>query len=61
MKILCPNCNNILERCDNTYKCKNNHSFDIAKGDYINLILANQKKSKSHSQDQKIQTESVGQ
>ena len=47
MKILCPNCKNILERCDNTYKCKNNHSFDIAKGDYINLILANQKMSKS--------------
>ncbi len=47
MKILCPNCNKPLIKNEKTYSCENNHSFDIAKGDYLNLILANMKKSKN--------------
>lgn len=37
--IICPNCNNRLIENNKTYKCVNNHSFDIAKEGYINLLL----------------------
>ncbi len=47
MNIICPNCKEILEKTNNTYKCINNHSFDISKDGYTNLILANAKKSKN--------------
>jgi len=47
MKILCPNCKEQLINYEKTYKCKNNHCFDVAKEGYVNLILANMKKSKN--------------
>ena len=39
MNILCPVCKQVLNKVDNTYKCINNHSFDIASQGYINLNL----------------------
>ncbi len=47
MKILCPNCKEILQRNEKTYTCPNNHCFDIAKEGYVNLVVANKKKSKN--------------
>ncbi|MDO4197555.1 MAG: methyltransferase domain-containing protein [Erysipelotrichaceae bacterium] len=41
MNILCPHCKNILKRYDNTYRCINGHSFDIARQGYVNLNLHN--------------------
>ena len=41
MNILCPICKNTLTKVDNSYKCLNNHSFDIAKQGYINLSRRN--------------------
>lgn len=41
MKILCPVCKKELIKEKNTYKCINNHSFDIAKQGYLNLNLHN--------------------
>lgn len=41
MKILCPICKNELNRINNSYKCINNHNFDIAKQGYINLNMHN--------------------
>ena len=38
----CPVCHKELEKIDKTYKCCNNHSFDISKKGYVNLMLANQ-------------------
>lgn len=41
MKILCPICKNELSKVGNSYKCINNHNFDIAKQGYINLNMHN--------------------
>ena len=45
MEIICPCCGQRLVKENNTFRCLNNHSFDIAKEGYINLI------GKSHSGD----------
>lgn len=42
----CPVCNLCLEKHEKQYICLNNHSYDIASKGYINLLLANQKKTK---------------
>lgn len=38
----CPVCNLKLNRNLNTYKCEENHSYDISSKGYVNLLLANQ-------------------
>ena len=43
--MLCPNCKETLIKKDNVYICKHNHSFDIAKEGYANLLLSNKKNS----------------
>lgn len=43
---ICPICSSLLEKNLNSYTCKNNHNFDIAKEGYINLLPINKKKSK---------------
>lgn len=45
--ITCPVCSYRLAKnsAGRTYKCGNNHSFDISKGNYVNLLLPNKKKS----------------
>ncbi|MFT5871264.1 MAG: 23S rRNA (guanine745-N1)-methyltransferase [Clostridium sp.] len=42
----CPVCNLSLKKIEKQYVCLNNHSYDIASKGYINLLLANQKKTK---------------
>lgn len=41
----CPVCGNPLTLDERRYHCAENHSFDIAKEGYTNLLLANQKNS----------------
>lgn len=36
---VCPHCEKVLVQEGRTYKCENNHSFDIAKQGYVNLLL----------------------
>lgn len=43
--LACPNCNTLLEEYSDSYKCLNSHSFDKAKQGYVNLLLANHKKT----------------
>ena len=50
MKILCPICRNELKRFDNSYKCINNHNYDIAKQGYINLNLHNSQNTGDNSE-----------
>lgn len=46
--IICPFCQNpLLAISDKSFACELNHTFDIAKEGYINLLPVNQKKSKS--------------
>ncbi|MGI6607922.1 MAG: putative RNA methyltransferase [Erysipelotrichaceae bacterium] len=41
----CPKCQKRIIKDGKRYVCSNNHSYDIAKQGYVNLILANQKSS----------------
>ncbi len=43
--IICPNCKSLLHQFEKTVRCENGHSFDYSKKGYINLLLANQKKT----------------
>lgn len=42
----CPVCDKQLVKRDNSYCCSGKHTYDIAKEGYVNLLLANQMKSK---------------
>jgi 23S rRNA (guanine745-N1)-methyltransferase len=42
----CPVCQKQLVKVDNSYRCNEKHTYDIAKEGYVNLLLANQMKSK---------------
>jgi 23S rRNA (guanine745-N1)-methyltransferase len=42
----CPVCGKQLSKRDNSYSCSQKHTYDIAKEGYVNLLLANQMKSK---------------
>ena len=45
--IACPVCSERLHANDNRWSCTNNHSFDQARYGYLNLLLAQHKKSKA--------------
>ncbi len=49
MKILCPVCKEYLKKQDKSYKCINNHTFDIACQGYLNLNM----KSSDNTGDEK--------
>ena len=44
--LVCPVCNVNIEKIEKTYKCENNHCFDIHKSGYVNLLLSNRMNSK---------------
>lgn len=46
--MICPKCNKPLTLINKTYKCLNNHSYDVSKEGYCNLLL-----SKTNSGDNK--------
>lgn len=47
----CPVCKGILSREGKTYKCSNNHCFDIAKQGYVNLLRSQKSSQKRHGDD----------
>jgi len=49
--LLCPVCREALLLEEQTYRCANNHSFDLAKEGYVNLLLSHQRKSKNPGDD----------
>lgn len=46
MNYQCPLCHQSLTQVDRTFKCENNHQFDLAKEGYVNLMPAHHKRSK---------------
>lgn len=54
--ISCPNCKSVLSKVGNSLKCKHAHSFDFAKEGYVNLLLANQKKTSSPGDNREMIT-----
>jgi 23S rRNA (guanine745-N1)-methyltransferase len=42
---MCPICGQALERENNTYRCAQAHSFDLAREGYVNLLPAHHKKT----------------
>ena len=50
----CPLCQSSLTKQNNMYKCHNNHSFDIAKEGYVNLLPVQQKKSLQPGDDKNM-------
>ena len=45
MKLICPICGQELVRVEKEYRCKNRHSFDIARQGHVNLLTVQMKKS----------------
>ena len=45
MNLLCPICASQLNRVDRQYVCPRNHSFDVARQGYVNLLTVQQKHS----------------
>ena len=43
IKLICPVCSKELTRNDRSYQCEMNHSFDIAKQGYVNLLTHSHK------------------
>ncbi len=49
--LICPVCREALLLEARTYRCENNHCFDLAKEGYLNLLLSHQRKSKNAGDD----------
>lgn len=49
--LICPVCRQTLTKENRSYKCVNNHCFDIAKQGYVNLLQSQQSKLKRHGDD----------
>ncbi|MCM1114211.1 MAG: methyltransferase domain-containing protein [Clostridium sp.] len=45
--LICPVCKEKLNQDNNALKCENNHSFDIAKEGYVNLLLGSKSGDKT--------------
>ena len=45
MRLICPICGNELNKVERSFICPNNHSFDIARQGYVNLLTVQQKHS----------------
>lgn len=54
MDLLCPVCSLPLEKSDRLWRCEKNHSFDIARQGYVNLLTVDRKHAR-HPGDTKEQ------
>lgn len=48
---MCPVCRCDLHSDGKTYTCENNHSFDVSKDGYVNLLMSQQSSLKRHGDD----------
>ena len=54
MELLCPVCRSKLENAERLWRCEKNHSFDIARQGYVNLLTVDKKHAR-HPGDTKEQ------
>ncbi len=50
----CPVCGMTIKRCENSLKCENNHSFDISKEGYVNLLSRSHKSGENTGDNRKM-------
>ncbi len=48
---ICPVCKSRISLFERTYKCPNNHCFDLSKAGYVNLLMSQQSSLKRHGDD----------
>ena len=51
LNLTCPVCGGALECADRTLNCANGHCYDLAKQNYVNLLMRNQSSDKRHGDD----------
>ncbi len=47
----CPVCGGALERVERIFRCEKGHSYDLAKQNYVNLLMSNKSSAKRHGDD----------
>ncbi len=47
----CPVCGGALESLERSLRCEKGHSYDVAKQNYVNLLMSNKSSSKRHGDD----------
>lgn len=52
--LICPVCGAPLEKIERTMRCGKGHSFDLAKQNYVNLLMRNQSADKRHGDDKRM-------
>lgn len=50
-QLKCPVCSAPLQRVERTYRCESGHCYDIAKQNYVNLLMSNRSSDKRHGDD----------
>ena len=50
-KFICPVCKSEITLFERTYKCANNHCFDVSRDGYVNLLMSQQSSLKRHGDD----------
>lgn len=56
MDFICPVCSKKLERLGACCKCENNHSYDVARQGYVNLLMSQKSAGKHHGDDKLMVT-----
>ena len=50
-RFICPVCKSEISLFERTYKCPDNHCFDLSKDGYVNLLMSQQSSLKRHGDD----------
>ena len=54
LQFCCPVCGGVLERSERSLRCAAGHCYDLAKQNYVNLLMRNQSASKRHGDDKRM-------
>ena len=54
LNFCCPVCGGVLERSERSLRCAAGHCYDLAKQNYVNLLMKNQPAAKRHGDDKRM-------